>query len=66
MAEGGPLSAASASASSKSEVNEQLLTSLVEMGIDRDSARQVLVCPRRRRRRLLSTSVSISGVDHCE
>ena len=63
MAEGGPLSAA---VSSKGDVNEQLLMSLVEMGIDRDSARQVLLLRRRRRHRLLSTSVSISGVDHCE
>jgi hypothetical protein len=44
MAEGGPPAAAAASSSSSasSDVNEHFLASLVEMGIHRDDARQVL------------------------
>jgi hypothetical protein len=46
MAEGGPPAAAASSSSSSSsassDVNEHFLASLVEMGIHRDDARQVL------------------------
>ena len=42
MAEGGPPPTASASAYPKGDVNEQYLKSMVEMGIHRDDARQVL------------------------
>ncbi len=43
MAEGGPpAAAASSSSSASSDVNEHFLASLVEMGIHRDDARQVL------------------------
>jgi hypothetical protein len=42
MAEGGPpLAAASSSSYSNSDVNEQYLASLMEMGVHRDAARQV-------------------------
>jgi hypothetical protein len=44
MAEGGPpAAAASSSYNSNSDVNEQFLVSLMEMGIHRDDARQVLL-----------------------
>jgi len=44
MAEGGPPAAASSASSySNSDVNEQFLASLMEMGIHRDDARQVLL-----------------------
>jgi hypothetical protein len=45
MAEGGPPAAAASSSSSYSsnDVNEQFLASMVEMGIHRDDARQVLL-----------------------
>jgi len=46
MAEGGPPAAAASSSSSynsNSNVNEQFLVSLMEMGIHRDDARQVLL-----------------------
>jgi len=42
MAEGGPPVGASSSYSN-SDVNEQFLASLMEMGIHRDDARQVLL-----------------------
>jgi hypothetical protein len=42
MAEGGPPAAAASSSYGSSDVNEQYLASLVEMGIHRDDARQVL------------------------
>jgi hypothetical protein len=45
MAEGGPPAAAASSSfyNSNSDVNEQFLVSLMEMGIHRDDARQVLL-----------------------
>lgn len=43
MAEGGPSASASSSSYSNSDVNEQYLKSLMEMGIHRDNARQVLI-----------------------
>ena len=65
MAEGGPPAAAAASSSSYSsgDVNEQFLASLIEMGIHRDDARQVLLpCYEYL---FVENQISISGIKTC-
>jgi len=67
MAEGGPpegSAAASSSTSSysNSDVNEQYLTRLMEMGIHRDDARQVLLLYQFL---IFNRKISISGFENC-